>query len=88
MHGLVIYLKKSFENVHCRLKVVLQSIVNDEGGNKLVEEHRGKLFRDATIIDLTSIDDEEDINLETNLHDNDHEELEDDLLDVDSDIGM
>ena len=80
--------EKAFHNVHRRLKVVLQSIVKDEGGNELVEEHRGKLFRDATIIDLTSVDDEEDINLETNLHDNDHEELEDDLLDVDSDIGM
>ena len=39
----------AFENVHGWLKLVLQSIVKDEGGNRLVEEHRGKLFSDATI---------------------------------------
>ena len=38
---------------HRRLRVVLSCIVDDKGGNSLVEAKRGKLFRDATIIDLT-----------------------------------
>jgi hypothetical protein len=39
--------------VYARLRVVLSCIVEDQGGNSLVETKRGKLFRDATIIDLT-----------------------------------
>ena len=65
--------EKAFKNVHHRFKIVLQSIVKDEGGNKLVEAHRGKIFQDATIIDLTSIDDEDDIKLPTNIPDDDHD---------------
>jgi hypothetical protein len=49
---------QAFTNVHRRLRVVLSCIVEDEGGNSLVEMKRGKLFRDATIIDLTTDDDE------------------------------
>lgn len=50
----------AFTNVFNKLVVVLKSIVQDEGGNAFVEENRGKLFRDANIIDLTisSNDDE------------------------------
>ena len=40
---------KAFENVFARLRVVLRCIVDDDGGNQLVESKRGKLFRDATI---------------------------------------
>ena len=61
--------EKAFKNVHRRMKIVSQLIVKDEGGNKLVEEHRGKLFRDATTIDLTSMDDEDHIELNlTEMH--------------------
>ena len=42
--------EKAFKNVHHRLKIVLQLIVKDEGRNKLVEAHRGKIFLDATKI--------------------------------------
>ena len=45
---------KAFYNVHNRLRVVLRCILDDRGGNRLVETKRGKLFRDATIIDLTN----------------------------------
>jgi hypothetical protein len=44
---------QAFKNVYARLRVVLSCIVEDQGGNSLVETKRGKLFRDATIIDLT-----------------------------------
>ena len=44
--------EKAFKNVHGRLQVVMQCILEGDGGNDLVEEKRGKLFRDATIIDL------------------------------------
>jgi len=47
---------QAFKNVHARLRVVLSCIVEDQGGNSLVETKRGKLFRDATIIDLTAED--------------------------------
>ena len=50
---------KAFSNVHNRLRVVLRCILDDRGGNRLVEKKRGKLFRDATIIDLTNEDDED-----------------------------
>jgi len=52
----------SFERVHRRLRVVLTCIVDDKGGNELVESKRGKLFRDATIIDLTDDGEEEGAN--------------------------
>ena len=51
---------KAFENVHKRLRVVLSCIVEDKGGNTLVESKWGKLFRDATIIDLTEDDQQDD----------------------------
>jgi hypothetical protein len=47
---------QAFQNVFNRLRVVLACIVDDKGGNTLVESKRGKLFRDATIIDLTEED--------------------------------
>lgn len=64
----------SFARVHRRLRVVLTCIVDDKGGNELVESKRGKLFRDATIIDLTDDDEEEGAN--ANLID-DLEDLDD-----------
>ena len=51
---------KSFHNVWKQLRVVLVCIIDDEGGNQKVESKRGKLFRDATIIDLTNEDDEDE----------------------------
>lgn len=39
----------AFKNVHGRLRIVLSCILEDNGGNSLVESKRGKLFRDATI---------------------------------------
>jgi hypothetical protein len=50
--------QNAFPNVYNRLRVVLACIVDDNGGNRLVESKRGKLFRDATIIDLTDEDDQ------------------------------
>ena len=47
------------------------------GGNNKVEQKRGKLFRDATIIDLT-LDDNEDNNNDTN---NEEEDIQDDCSD-------
>ena len=44
---------RAFRNVYSWLRVVLGCIVEGRGGNDLVESKRGKLFRDATIIDLT-----------------------------------
>lgn len=52
----------AFKNVHNRLRVVLSCIVDDKGGKSLVESKRGKLFRDATIIDLTEDGDEDNEN--------------------------
>ena len=43
----------AFERVHRRLRVVLRCIMDDDGGNNKVEEKRGNLFRDCTLIDLT-----------------------------------
>jgi hypothetical protein len=51
---------QAFKNVHGRLRVVLTCIVDDKGGNSLVESKRGKLFRDATIIDLTEENHDDD----------------------------
>ena len=45
--------------MHRRLWVILVCIVDGAGGNELVEKKRGKLFRDATIVDLTGDKDEE-----------------------------
>ncbi len=49
--------QEAFTNVYKRLRVVLACIVDANGGNRLVESKRGKLFRDATIIDLTDEND-------------------------------
>ena len=43
----------AFLRVYKRIRVVLRCILDDDGGNHLVEKKRGKLFRDCTIIDLT-----------------------------------
>ena len=52
----------AFQNVHRRLRVMLTYIVDDNGGNELVEKKRGKLFRDATLVVDLDDDDENDIN--------------------------
>lgn len=52
--------ERAFKNVFNRLGVVLSCIVDDDGGNQLVEKKRGKLFRDANIIDLTNGDENEE----------------------------
>ena len=44
----------AFLRVYKRIRVVLRCILDDDGGNHLVEKKRGKLFRDCTIIDLTN----------------------------------
>ena len=36
------------------MRVVLRCIEDDDGGNDKVEQKRGKLFRDSTLIDLTT----------------------------------
>ena len=46
----------AFSNVYKRLRVLLRCILDDDGGNQLVEQNRGKLFRDAKIADLTTFD--------------------------------
>ncbi len=48
----------AFINVFGRLRVVLSCIAEDGGGNSLVEKKRGKLFRDATVVDLIADQDE------------------------------
>ncbi len=48
----------AFKNVFGRLRVVLSCIVEDGGGNSLVERKRGTLFRNATIVDLITDEDE------------------------------
>jgi hypothetical protein len=64
----------AFKNVHKRLQVVLSCIVEDKGDNSLVETKRGKLFRDATIMDLTEDDDENEVQV---MNFDDLEEIED-----------
>ena len=49
-----------------------------------MEEHRGKLFRDATIVDLTSVDDDENIII--NIDMDDQVTGDDDLIDNESDM--
>jgi hypothetical protein len=51
---------QAFKYVLQRLRVVLAYIVEDNGENRLVESKRGKLFRDATIIDVVDEDDQND----------------------------
>ncbi len=48
----------AFRNMFGRLRVVLSCIVEDGGGNSLVERKRDKLFRDATIVDLIAAEEE------------------------------
>jgi hypothetical protein len=56
------YLSPSaFQNVHERLKIVLHCIVDDNGGNSLVERKRGKLFRDCTILENDDDDNNNDL---------------------------
>ena len=49
----------AFKNVHGRLRIVLHCIVEDNGGNNLVEQKRGKLFRDS-VIEIPDDDDDEE----------------------------
>jgi hypothetical protein len=51
---------QAFKYVLQRLRVLLAYIVEDNGENRLVESKRGKLFRDATIIDVVDEDDQND----------------------------
>jgi hypothetical protein len=51
----------AFKNVHGRLRIVLHCIVEDNGGNNIVEQKRGKLFRDS-VIEIKDEDDNEDNN--------------------------
>ena len=48
----------AFLRVYKRIRVVLRCILDDAGGNHLVEKIRGKLFRDCTIVDLTNENEE------------------------------
>ena len=64
----------AFKNVHGRLRIVLQCICDDGGGNSLVESKRGKLFRDATILENGIGDDENRLD----------ESGDDDFEDIDS----
>ena len=41
----------AFQNMHGRLRLVLQCILEDNGGNSLMESKRGKLLRDATVLE-------------------------------------
>ena len=50
----------AFSRVFKRLRVALACIVDDKGGNEKVEEKRGVLCRDATIVDLTNDHDNKD----------------------------
>ena len=52
----------AFKNVFNRLRVVLSCIVQDQGGNSLVEAKRGKLFRDATLVVDLNEEDENEVN--------------------------
>jgi hypothetical protein len=67
---------EAFSNVFKRLRVVLRCILDDDGGNRLVEAKRGELFRDATIIDLT----EETIKTESETTDQMYEDEDDDSV--------
>ena len=49
----------AFSNFYKRLRDVIRCILDDYGGNQLVEQNRGKLFRDAKIADLTTFDNNE-----------------------------
>jgi DNA-binding protein Fis len=51
----------AFKNVHGRLRIVLHCIVEDNGGNNIVEQKRGNLFRDS-VIEIKDEDDNEDNN--------------------------
>jgi hypothetical protein len=73
----------AFKNVHRRLRVVLSCIEEDKGGNSLVEQKRGKLFRDATLIDLTEDDDDNATNVFTV---DDFDEIDDLADDIDLNI--
>ena len=50
---------RAFTHVHGRLRVALVCICDDAGGNTMIEAKRGKLYRDATIIDLTEEEEEQ-----------------------------
>jgi hypothetical protein len=63
----------AFKNVHGRLRIVLQCIVDDAGGNTLVESKRGKLFRDATILENRLEDNNEESN---ELYNDDFDDLD------------
>jgi hypothetical protein len=54
--------------------------VDDKGGNSLVESKCGKLFRDATIIDLTEDDNEATENEVEALTVDDLEDVDDNII--------
>ena len=51
--------KGAFSCIFKRMRVVLTCIVDDHGGNEKVEDKRGVLYLDATIVDLTNEDEDE-----------------------------
>ncbi|KAG7373068.1 hypothetical protein IV203_033792 [Nitzschia inconspicua] len=56
------YLSPSaFQNLHKRLKIVLHYIVDDNGGNSLVERKRGKLFCVCMILEIDDDDNNDDL---------------------------
>ncbi|KAG7351610.1 hypothetical protein IV203_010970 [Nitzschia inconspicua] len=57
----------AFQDFHERLKIVLHCIVDDNGGNSLVERKGGKLFRDCMTLEIVDDDNNED--LEPPIHD-------------------
>ena len=68
----------AFKNVFNRLRVVLSCIVQDQGGNSLVEAKRGKLFRDATLVVDLNEEDENEVNSVDNSDLDDYDSISND----------
>ena len=58
-------------NVYTRWKMVLDLIIEDDGGDRLVEARRGKLYREPSAVELEDGD----------ANDNDESSPEDDIQD-------
>jgi hypothetical protein len=68
---------QAFLNVWKRLRRVLKLIVDDKGGNNLVESERGKLFRDPTIDDLLNAHNDTNNEDQENNSENENDEASD-----------
>ena len=78
---------QAFANVFNRLRVVLTCIIDGKGGNDKVEEKRGILHREATIIDLTEEEDTTNNNENNNILSLQNlDEIECDFDDSDEDL--